>query len=344
MKSIKKFFIQNILLALSLFNIILNSEEIIDFPSVSFRSFNDEQSSTYITINIDNYTEINNKYFHISAKSEDNPVSPIIISSSKESHPSIKSSDLFSTQRIGASHLFLGNDLFNENIYLNITCNVYPCSFNLTLYLEEYPILEIGKTFSYFVKNNKNNFTTFKIESQTALSSPNINSSANHILTLTISFSNKDSIDTELLLKTKDNDDDMAKLDANHIMEKRIIYSFREENIINEKGGDPENNGNYYLLNIYSDNDQYITITVTSKEIFDERDVPINKIIPNEGGKYSLLKKNILTEECYNINTNLGDYSDSLIFASISFYTKPVNYYFINNNEKGELNIPKKIL
>ena len=332
----------NVLLFLSLFKELITSEQIINFPSNSSKLFIDEQSSTYITIYIDNYAEIHNESLHISAIS-DNPTPPIIILSLSESFPSIKTSDIFSTEHIGSSHLFLGKDLLNETIYLNITCNDYPCSFKLNLTLEEYPILEIDKTFSYFIKNNKNNSTSFKIESKTALSpSSIINTSSNHIMTITISYSNKSSLDTELLLKLKDNNE-YFKIEANHIMEKRTIYSFKEENIINEKGGEWDINGNYYLLKIDSENDQYITITVTSKEIFDENDIPINKIIPNEGGKYSLLKKDILKEECYIINTSLGDYSNSLIFASISFYTKPVIYYFKNNNIKNnELIIPNK--
>ena len=343
MKALNIYLFLKVLLFLSLFNELLTSEEeIINFPSKSSKIFSDEQSPTYITINIDNYDKISNESLHISAISEDNPTSPMIILSLSESYPSIKTSDIFSTERIGGSHLFLGKDLLNETIYLNITCSDYPCSFHLYLALEEYPILEIGKTFSYFVKNNKNNSTSFKIESQTVLSSSSIiNTSSNHIMTIAISFSNKTSLDTELLLKLKDNNESII-IEANHIMEKRIIYSFKEEQIISEKGGECDINGNYYLLNIDSKNEEYITITVTSKEIFTENDVPINKIIPNEGGKYSLLKKEILKEECYSINATLGDYSNSLIFASISFYTKPVTYYFNNNRKNNELIIPNK--
>ena len=342
MRPINRYLILYALLFLSLFNKILTSEETISFPSESFKEFKDEQLSTYITINLQNYSEITNENLYISAVSEDNPISPIIISSTSVSHPSIKTSDIYSTNRIGVSHLILGKDLLNETLYLNITCNSYPCSFNLYLKLEEYPTLEIGKSFSYFVKNSKNNFTNFKIESQTALSSSSIiNTSSNHILTVTISFSHKKNIDTELLLKLKDNDDNF-KIDTNYRMNKRIIYTFIEENLIKNKGGDPENNENYYLLNIYTNDDEYITISVTSKEIFNENDVPLNLIIPNEGGKYSLFRKNLLTEECYSINTNLSDYSNSIIFASISFYTKPVNYYFKKDDKKSDLIIPNK--
>ena len=52
--------------------------------------------------------------------------------------------------------------------------------------------------------------------------------------------------------------------------------------LIKDNEGDPDIEGNYYLLDIYSKDNQYITISISSKEIFDENDIPINYIIPNE--------------------------------------------------------------
>ena len=325
----------NILLLTSLFNQILSSEATINFPSEVEKSFVNENSPTYVDIIIDNYDEIKNQYLHISTQTDDKKIMPIIISSTSNPHPSINSSDSFSTQRIGDAKLFLGKELLDSKIYLNITCNFYPCSYNLVLNKEQYPLLQPGETFSYFVKDRKNNITTFKINSQTSGESSSyiINKSGSHILTIAASFSNQNIIDTELELKLKDKTE-LIKIDTNYNMPKRIIYAFNEENLIKEKGGDPDNSENYYLLRINSNDEQYITITVSSKEIFDENDEPITNVVPNEGGKYSLLKKNLLIRECYSVNTTMGDYSNSLIFASISFYTKPVNYYFSDNKRE----------
>ena len=342
MKSPNKFLFFSILIILTLFNHTTSTETTIKFPSSIFELFTNEISSTYITLIMENYSELTNEYLHISTVSNDTAISPLIISSTFQSKPTINSSDIYSTQRVGNAHLYLGKDLLSEKIYLTISCNIYPCLFYLYLKLEQYPVLTPGETFNYFVKNNKNNHTSFKIESQTALTSSSssvINKSAFHILTIAISFSNKNDVSTDLFLNLKD-DTQNIKLNSTYNMEKRIIYSFREEDLIEEKGGNPEIEGNFYVLDIYSNDDQYITITVTSKEIFDEEDIPINNVIPNEGGIYSILKKNLLKKECYSINTSLADYSNSLIIASIGFYSKPLHYYF--DNKKDNILIPKR--
>ena len=228
MESSNKFLILIFLFFIFLFNPILSAELSINYPSESEKFFNNQVSPTYVIINMENYLEIKNEYLHISTSSSNKLISPLIISSTSQSHPSINSSDIYSTQRIGNALLFLGNDLLNRTIYLNITCNIYPCSFYLHLNLEENPILSPGQTFSYFVKNNKNNYTSYKIESQTALiSNKIINKSSIHILTISISFSNINDVNTELFLNLKDTNNSI-KLETNYNMEKRIIYAFKE--------------------------------------------------------------------------------------------------------------------
>ena len=334
MKCQKRITILFSLLLILLFKQILFSDVTIKFPSKIEEYFSNENSSTYVNIILDNYDEVPNKYLHISTQSENVTNMPIIISSTSTPHPSINSSDTFSTQRIGNSFLFLGKELLSSQIYLNITCNFYPCSYHIFLDIEDYPLLYPGQTFSYFNKDYKNNFTTFKINSQVGGdSSFIINKSSTHILTIAISFSSPNIIDTELKLLFKDEEEGIT-IDTKYSMEKRIIYSFKEEDLIKEKGGDPDIQGYYYLLSINSKDIQYITITLSSKEIFNEDDAPINIAIPNEGGKYSLLKKNLLIRECYRINTTMADYSNSLILASISFYAKPIIYYFNDNKRE----------
>ena len=49
---------------------------------------------------------------------------------------------------------------------------------------------------------------------------------------------------------------------------------------------------------------QYVTLTVISKDI----DMPITEIVPNEGGKYSILKKCLLNQESYRIKELIQRY------------------------------------
>jgi hypothetical protein len=285
---------------------------------------------------MENFTSITDEYFHISAKSDNNKISPLIIYSSFQQEPSIKSSDIFSTQRVGDAHLYLGKDSLNNKIYLNITCNIFPCSYNLYLDLVEKPIIYPGQTYSYFVKDSKNNFTNFKIQSQTALRSQAIvTATIKQVLTIAVTCSRRKDSNTELFLYLDDKNETI-KLNTNYNKDKKIIYSFIEEDLINEKGGNFDNEGNYYLLNIISNENQYITITVTSKDT----DMPITEVVPNEGGKYSILKKGLLNQECYRINTKISNYENSLVLASISFYTKPLNYFF--SNKRDNIITPKK--
>ena len=250
MKSSKRILILKILLfQILLFQIY--AETIINFPSENTLSFDQENSPTYLTININNYDEIKEEYLHISTSSNDRTISPLIISSSTQSQPSIKNSDLYSTQRFGDAHLILGKDLLNKQIYLNITCNKFPCNLKINLVLEKNPILNPGQIFSYFVKNDKNSLMVFKIPSQTAKSSI-INKSAKHLLNIAISYSNENLIENELFLNLLYANifKDPIKLDINYNMGKGIIYTFVEEDLITSKEGDPDAEGNYYILNV----------------------------------------------------------------------------------------------
>jgi len=327
-------------LLLFILNSHIDAETVIDFPLD--KTYYIDASPSYITININNYDEISsNEYLHISTSSNNKKISPLIIFSSTQMHPSIQNSDLYSTQKIGDSHLILGKTLLKKVIYLTTQCNISPCEFTIKLEVEKNPVLNPGQIFSYFHKSNEKSSMSFKIPSQTYVSSVT-NKSTSHILNLAISYSNSNSVQTELYLKLS-NSDNQNKLNENYNMGRGIIYSFIEEDLIISKGGNIENNDNYYILNIISENEQYITISINSKETFeDSTDIPKNKITPNKGGVFSYLKSNLLTEECYSIYTELDDYSNSLVFASINFYSKPVNYYFTRNNNKGEVITPKQ--
>ena len=312
------------------------TEEVIDFPSTKSQLISQDISPKYITININNYDEIKDEYFHISTSSDDKTISPLIISSSTQNQPSIKNSDIYSTQHFGDAHLILGKALLNKQIYLSIVCNKIPCSFKINLELEENVTLFPGQIISFFGKNDKNNLIPFKIPSQITASTTN--KSAKHILNIALSYSNSNSVESDLYLNISNSN--QIKLDIDYNIGRGIIYSFMEEDLIEKKGGNI-NEGNFYILKVNHKNEEFITISVNSKEIYDT-DIPTNKIIPNKGGIYSYLKKDLLKEECYSINTDLNIYKNSLIFASINFYSKPVNYYFIENNKKSDIFIPNQ--
>ena len=339
MKSTLRIIINFVLFILSL-HLIVASDPTIDYPTKNHHPFEEETSSTYITLNILNYKEISDDYFIISTSSKDLSISTIIISSVSVNQPSTQNADMYSTQRFGNNYLILRKGILKETIYLNITCNIYPCTYDLDLRSEPNMILNRDQTFSYYVKNGINELTTFKIPSQTSvsISGPSPNKSGSHLLSVVISFANKEYVESGLELYLVDNSNKLKategiKVESNYNIGTKIIYYFKEEDLIKTHDGDPELN-NYYILNVKAKNEEYITISLNTKELFDETDVPVTKVIPNEGGKFSILKKDILKEECYKINTELDSYSDLFIFASISFYSNPVKYYFKDDKKE----------
>ena len=316
----------------------IDAETIIDFPNE--QSGKIDSSPSYLTININNYDQISdNQYLHISTTSNNKKLSPLIISSLTQMHPSIQNADLYSTQKVGDAHLILPKSLLNEVIYLSTQCNVSPCEFTINLEVVKNHVLNPGQIFSYFHKGNEKRFMSFKIPSQAEeYEGSSMLPGPVHILNIAISYSNSNSVQTELNLKLA-NKDNLIELDENYSMERGVIYSFIEEKLISSKDGYSGNNDNYYILNVVSENEQYITISVNSKEYWDN--IPFNYIIPNEGGIISYLKYDLLVDECYIIS-ELEDYSNSLVFATINFYSKPLNYYIMKNGIKGETITPKQ--
>ena len=315
------------LIILFIFSHQINIEQDIEisFPEERNISLENINSIIYITINLDNFDEISDEYFRITANSSEKIISPLIILSKNNIHPLINNSDIYSTQKIGDANLILPKVFLSQTLYLSIECNIYPCSFSINFALEKLPVLNPNQIFTYFIKESIDLNMNFKIPSQL-----NIENNLLHSYDIAVSFSNELLVETELLF-------DEIKINERKI-EKGVIYSFLEENIINKNIYNIIED-NYYRLQIKSKEEQYITISVNSKIINDNKYT--NKIIPNKGELFSYMKNDLLKQECYTINTELNDYSNSLIFASVFFFSKPLNYYFLNkNSEKSEINTP----
>ena len=322
--NITKLFIIFLFIPICFQAINTNDDIEIDFPSETNKYFENISSIIYITINIENYPGISNQYFHIITNSSEKKISPLIISSKNYIHPYINNSDIYSTQKLGDANLILPKEFLNNKIYLSIDCNIYPCSFNINFSSEDLISLSPNKIFSYFIKENIDISMKFKIPSQL-----HIKNNESHAYDIGISFSNELLVETDLYF----NNNKINK----RIIEKGNIYSFLEENIIKNYS---ENTDNYYILEIKSREEQYISISVSSK-IFIDNNIFIKEIIPNEGELFTFLHKETLEQECYEINQELIDYNKSLIYASIIFYTSPVNYVFINSNSfKSEIYTP----
>ena len=312
--NITKLFI-TFLFFLLCFQIIKANEDIeIDFPFETNKYLENISSIIYITINIENYDKISQQYFHIITNSSEKKISPLIISSKNNIHPYINNSDIYSTQKIGNAYLILPKEFLNEKIYLSIECNIYPCSFNINFSSEEYALLNPNQIFSYFIQENIELNMKFKVQSQL-----NIKCNESHAYDIGISFTNELLVETNLYFNNN-------KINKRKV-EKGNIYSFLEENIINKYG---KSEDDYYILEIKSKEEQYISISISSK-IFNDYDIYIKEIIPNEGGLFNFLHNETLEQECYKINQDLID-NNSLIYASIIFYSSPINYVFINNN------------
>ena len=308
------------------FQMIYQEQDIeINFPTETNKYFENITSIIYMTINIENYSEISEEYFHIMTNSSEKNISPLIISSKNNSHPYINNSDIYSTQKLGNANLILPKEFLNNKIFLSIECSIYPCSFYINFSLEVFALLNSNQIFSYFIKENIEMNMKFKISSQL-----NMDNGLSHIYDIGISFSNELLVETDLYFNN-------TKINKK-IIEKGNIYSFLEENIIKDYN---ESQDNYYILEIKSKEEQYISISISSKIFDNNYNIYTKEIIPNEGELYSYLNKDTIKQECYKINQDLIDNNNSLIYASIIFYSEPINYYFINNNkEKSKIYTP----
>ena len=304
-------------------------EEIDKFYNKSYIELKKEQCILY-TLELSEYDKSQNFYIHFSTFSNDNLQQ--IIYSSKEECPSTSNAEKYSYKYSKKSNLFI-NYPDNDKFYISLKCSEYPCSFDFSTKIEkEYAYLNIEDidSYSYYVSGKeKINSMSFKIPSSLSKKYTN---NEKHLLT--ISVANPSDIDyTQLYLKQGN---DKKALNWNSFkFSMNLIFTVIEEDFIENFS---ENN--FYVLEIESLANQFISISVKASKYDQDNNKLYSEITPNSSPKYSYFSssKNQIKEECFELNEQyFKDNSlneDDLFYASIEYYTNPINAYLRYNKEK----------
>ncbi len=259
-----------------------------------------------------------------------------IIYSSKNVCPTISNADSYSLKSSKNSDLFSKfPDTNTDKLYLTVKCYSYPCSFDLKANIEnEYVELNLDNNDSYSYYSTGDKLITMKFK---ILSSLNKVYTNNEKHVYTISVTNPGDLEyTELKLMKKG-----KKVSFNADSYKTptsIVFTFVEENYMTEFSKD-----NFYVLEIQSLENQFISISIKTSKFYDNK--LVSEILPNYYSKYSYLNsKNIqVNEECFYINEeytkdNLLNNNEDFLYASIYYYTLPIEP---NLKYNGQYKLPE---
>lgn len=328
---LKNIFFLNLII-LSLFNFSLNIEEIQQYELKDGDTLPiNTQKEKHISFTLSDQLreEFKNSYIHFYA----NPQKADEINGIYFKYSSIKidSTENYSYKFSKNANLILTMPQVN-NFYLSILCIKYPCSYDLKVKLEkDYVDLNLDESnnysnsYSYFVPGNANEkLSTMKFKIPSSLSRQY--SKGKHLLTISVTNpSDKDAI----VLK----DSNQKELKENvYIAPMGKIFSLVEEEI-------GSNSANYYYLEIESLENQFISISIKASSYI-EYDKIENDIIPNESPKYTFVNNTNdfkVKEECFTINEKyvnnyLKDENNDLLYASIEYFSLPIQYIVSNSN------------
>lgn len=269
--------------------------------------------------------QLKDSYIHFStvSKKMSDMNTQQIIYSSKNSCPTISNEDSYSLKSSKNSDLFSKYpDTNPDKLYLTIKCYSYPCNFDLKANIEnEYVELNLDDNDSYSYYSTGDKLNTMKFKFYSSLNKAYTNNEK-HVYTISVANPG-DSEYTELNLMKEE-----RKISLNEDSYKTptgIVFTFAEENYMTEFSKD-----NFYVLEIQSLENQFISISIKTSKYYDNK--LVSEILPNYYSKYSYLNsKNIpVNEECFNINEeyikdNLVNNNEDFLYASIYYYTLPIN-------------------
>ena len=286
---------------------------------------------------------IDSSYIHFSTistlplNSSDKNGQQIIYSSTKEC-PSTTNAERYSFKYLKNADLFI-NFPNTTKIYLTIKCYKYPCSFSLKVQIEkDYANLNLNHastfSYSYFASEQATNIMKFKIPSSLNTPYPNY---TKHLLT--ISVNNPNDPDYTQLYLIDGGVEKELKMDS-YKTSSDMIFSLIEEKNINEFS---ENS--FYVLEIESMKNQFISIFIKPSIYFINEYKLITEIIPNSHPQYSFLNVNSddkTKEECFKINEqyisdNVNE--NDLVYTSIDYFTSPSNIYLKYTNKEEDVKL-----
>jgi len=234
---------------------------------------------------------------------------------------------LFGDDKIGDNFLFIPKDLFDDSVYLNVSCfNEVTCSYQFKFDETEYIQLKRDGIYSYQTNkgNTKNTFivsrknddsVSGKVEDEKAIMTFFANGIDFTFINMFVEYYDAKTGDKIVIKDIK-------------TFTKGKIMTFKEEDYEYDENS-------YYLITIDSKVDDYII--VGSRSIHPSEYEYTNHINPNDKAIDGYIKQDILKSECFNIDP-LGEVSDKKYFViNIIAYTHNVHFYYINSKDGEEI-------
>ena len=241
---------------------------------------------------------------------------------------------LFGDDKIGDNFLFISKDLFDDSVYLNVSCfKEDTCSYQLRFDETEHIQLKRDGIYSYQT-NKGNTKNTFIVSRKNEDSKSGNVDDEKAIMTFFVN-----GIDISLLNMNVEYYD--AKRREKTVI--KDIKTFTKGKIVTFKEEDYDYDENsYYLITVDSKVDDFILIG--SRSIHPNEHELTNHINPNDKAIDGYIKQDILQSECFNIDP-LGESTDKKNFIiNVIAYTHNVRFYFINAKDGEEISEDQKII
>ena len=317
------------LIILCLFNFSLNIEESELKDETIIHVITHEEKHISFTVSNQLKNELQNSYIHFYAYLQNpNEINgQQIIYSSTEQNPNLSNAEKYSYKFSKYANLILTEP--KDKINLSIKCMKYPCSYDLKVKFEkDYANLNLDESnnysnsHSYFVPGNTlEKLSTMKFKIQSSFNQKY--TKGKQLLTISVTNpSDKDAI----ILK----DRNKKEIENAYITPIGKIFSIIEGDINNSEN-------NYYYLEIESMEYQFVSISIKASVEYNKKIE--SDIIPNESPKYTFVNNTnnfMIEEECFTINEkyandNLKGENNDLLYASIEYFSLPLNEIVSNS-------------
>lgn len=328
-----------------------NIEEIIlSLENPYSNNFTNIQNELHITLNLNdsNISSSSNSYLHFSTfplNSKNPDYQQILFSNSSinNEYPSNKNTPQYSYKFSKNANLITLFPSTNESkkSYLTIKCLKYPCSFNFKASIEkDNANLNLYDEYSFYLynsnsmKNIDDKFTRIRFKFLPFEESKEEN---NRKTVTVINPGDKDGIFTKLFFVEKNTEIEMTG--NKYKIKVGALYEFPEE----------DNKDRLYILQIESLENQFITISIKPSKFDTNNNLIISEITPNSIPRFSLIKNEEKTlTECYKINQEyinnfLTNNNNDLLYASIEYFSLPIETYLKYSSSKKNIEINKDI-
>jgi hypothetical protein len=290
----------------------------------------EEKKGQFINMNGQNYINIvkvktNKKYIKVTTSPNSNLVTATILFFKKKTD---KREDalLFADNKVGDNDLFIYKELFDDTIYLNISCyNDKDCSYRFKI--DESDHIELKRDGQYSYQSNKENQKNTFMISRKNEDKNTIGEDENAVMTFFVD-GNGYSSDTLKMNVEYVVGSEKTTVPGVKIFTKGKIITFKESDYKYDENG-------YYLITVDASSMDYVT--VGSRSIHPNEYMYTNHINPNDKAIDGYIKLDIMKSECFNIDP-FGDSDEQKKFIiNVIAYSHNIQFYYIYEKNGEEI-------